>query len=416
MSVVVSHPTGNPFLRAVLRALFDHELLQAFHTTIAVPSCLTSSNFPGSRLTRHIGQRCFPEAGWSNIRLHPFREALRLASRRLGNSSLIRHETGFASVDAVYRNLDNAVAARLKRSGPHKIKAIYAYEDGAQHSFIAAKTAGIKCFYDLPIAHWRTLRRLLEEEAERLPEWASTMEGLKDSATKLERKDAEIEMADRILVASSFTRRSLSDHFGQKLDISVTPYGCPPPLVDHPAERAPGEPLRLFYAGHLAQRKGIADLIAAVKQLDIDWHLTLAGPRPVEAPGALNRFLSDPRCTWLGAIPHQTVLEQMARAHVFVFPSIVEGFGMVITEAMASGVPVITTPNTAGPDIMTEGSEGFIVPIRAPDMLAERITSLADDETGRRAMAVNALETAHRSAWSNYEQQIATLVEKWIAV
>lgn len=90
----------------------------------------------------------------------------------------------------------------------------------------------------------------------------------------------------------------------------------------------------------------------------------------------------------------------MAQAHVFVFPSIVEGFGMVITEALSAGLPVITTPHTAGADILTEGVDGFVVPIRSPDALAERITRLAEDESRRHAMAHAARAAASRMSTS----------------
>jgi alpha-maltose-1-phosphate synthase len=403
MSVVVSHPTGNANLRAVLQALASERLLARFHTTLALPADVGS---------RRLGQRHFTEVAWSQVRLHPLREIVRQVARRLGPATLVRHETGWASVDAVYAALDRAVAAELQRDA--RVRAVYAYEDGALASFQAAKARGLVRLYDLPIAHWRTLRRLLSEEAERLPEWAPTMEGLRDSAAKHARKDAEIRLADIVLVASSFTRDSLLVHFGPDLRVSTVPYGCPAPLVARPTARAPGTPLQLFYAGHLSQRKGIADLIAALERLALDWRLTLAGPRPVAAPPALDRFLADPRCRWMGVVPHRTLLEAMTQAHVFVFPSIVEGFGLVITEALASGLPVITTPHTAGPDLLTDGHDGIIVPIRAPDAIAARITQLADDEPLRHQMAQNALKTAAGRSWAGYEAAIVRIVREAI--
>jgi starch synthase len=236
------------------------------------------------------------------------------------------------------------------------------------------------------------------------------MEGLRDSAEKHLRKDLEIELADHVLVASTFTRESIRRHFGDSVSATVVPYGCPPPTRKHPAHRPAGEPLQIFYAGHLAQRKGIADLIAALTKIEIDWRLTLAGPRPQRAPRVLDEFLSDPRCKWIGVVPHETLLERMAKAHVFVFPSIVEGFGMVITEALSAGLPVITTPNTAGPDIMTHGNEGFITPIRDANGLAELITRLSDDENLRLTMAYAAMATATRRSWDRYEAEITKLV------
>ena len=411
MSALVSHPTGNANLRAVLRALEDVGELSEFWTTVALPAGLSRSNALPHHLRRRLGQRTFVEVPWARTRLQPWREVMRLAARGAVIKSLTRHETGWASVDGVYTALDRAVAQRL-RSAKCPASTVYAYEDGALETFRAAQEVGVTRVYDLPIAHWRTLRQLLHEEAERLPDWACTMEGLRDSAEKHARKDSEIELADHIVVASSFTRDSLTSAVGD-IPVHVTPYGCPPPSGTELARRAKDAPLELLFAGHLAQRKGIADLIAGLHLLEIDWRLTLAGPKPATVPAALDCFLADNRVTWLGTVPHATLLDRMAQAHAFVFPSIVEGFGMVITEALSAGLPVITTPHTAGPDILTEGVDGFIVPIRSPSALADRITRLADDEDRRYAMAAAALATAHRSGWGQYEAQIAQLVTNW---
>lgn len=412
MSVVVSHPTGNANTRAVLRGLQARGLLAGFHTTLALPPGPWAARLFGETRARKLDQRRFPELPWAQQHLHPWPEALRLFARVFGPVSLIRHETGMASVDAVYAAVDRTVARSLTKGG---IKAVYAYDDGALHSFRAAKVHGITRIYDLPIAHWRSLRRLLSEEAERHPDWAATMPGLSDSMVKLERKDEEIATAEHILVASRFTRDSLTEHFGPECPVRIVPYGCPAPLVAEPARRAPGAALEILYAGHLSQRKGVADLIVALDLLTVDWRLTMAGPKPAIVPAALDRLLKDPRCTWLGTVPHRTLLERMTRAHVFVFPSIVEGFGMVLTEAMAAGLPVITTPHTAGPDLLTPGVDGLLVPIRAPEALARELTRLADDEDLRHAMACNSLATAARSGWDRYEARVAAHVAEWIA-
>lgn len=412
MSALVSHPTGNANLRAVLRGLGGRDALTEFWTTLGLPGGLVRTGWLPETVRRKLSQRSFGEAPWGRTRLRPLRETARLAARGAGITALTRHETGWASVDGVYRDLDRAVAGHL-RSRSCQVAAVYAYEDGAHDSFLAAAETGRVRIYDLPIAHWRTLRRLLEEEAERLPDWAPTMEGLRDSPAKHARKDAEIELADHVVVASSFTRDSLRAQFGD-LPVHVTPYGCPPPSASPPAARAQGAPIELLYAGHLAQRKGIADLVAALSLLQTDWRLTLAGPRPAAAPRALDALLEDERVTWLGTVPHATLLERMAKAHVFVFPSIVEGFGMVITEALSAGLPVITTPHTAGPDILRDGVDGFILPIRSPEAIADRITRLAEDETRRREMAAAARETAGRMSWARYEAQIGDLVTAWV--
>lgn len=412
MSVLVSHPTGNANLRSVLRGLARADLLHGFWTALALPPALTGMPWPGTALQRELGRRSFPELSWRHTHARPYRELTRIVAFRLGLRTLTRHETSWASIDRMYHAHDAWVARVLERPGSATVQAVYAYEDGALSSFRAARARGLCCLYDLPIAHWRMLRRLLQEEAELHPAWAGTMAGLRDSAAKLARKDEELILADRVVVASSFTRASVEAQFGTELPVSVIPYGAPAPVVTAPAARSRGARLRALYAGHLNQRKGMAYLIRAMQRLDVPWHLTLAGPKPTDAPQELDDFLADPRCTWLGHVPHATLLEHMARAHVFVFPSIVEGFAMVLYEAMAAGLPVITTPHTAGPDILTDGVEGFLTPIRDPDATAARLARLYADEPARYAMGEAALARAAGSHWRAYEDATAAMVRE----
>ena len=113
------------------------------------------------------------------------------------------------SVDGVYEALDNDAARSLLHAA--KVRGVYAYEDGAEAVFRAAKTRGVSCLYDLPIGYWRFYHRLLAEERELQPDWSSTLDGMHDSREKLERKDAELALADVIVVASSFTARTLEE-------------------------------------------------------------------------------------------------------------------------------------------------------------------------------------------------------------
>jgi glycosyltransferase involved in cell wall biosynthesis len=358
-----------------------------------------------------IANRVYLEVPWDRVRLCPTREVLRLAMTGVGLTRPTAHEVGWASVDRMYRDVDSAVAKYLgRRAG--KLRALYAYEDGALESFRAARELGIVRIFHLPVPAWRTMRRLLAEEAELVPDWATTMTGLADSPEKLARKDEEIALADRIVVASSFTRQSLDNESGAKAPVTVARYGAPIPLVKEPCTRGRDEPISIIYAGQLSQRKGLAYLLRALRRLDVPWRLSLAGSFVAGVPLELKTILEDQRCTWVGALSHPELLRRLTKAHVLVFPSIVEGFGMVVSEALAAGLPVITTPHTAGPDILTDGVDGFIVPIRDPDAIAQRITDLANDEDRRMAMSTAALNTASALSWRGYEDLVAGLVRE----
>jgi starch synthase len=413
MTVVVSHPTGNSNVRAVLRATARAKILDTFWTSFALPPAAARIIPGGHRLAREMGRRIFEEAEWSKVRVRPQREALRIAARRLGFGALVRQGTHIASVDAVYQHLDRSVADYLLRHASSAVSTVYAYEDGAAETFRAAAKTGRRRVYDLPIAHWKTLHRVLAEESDANPEWSKTIDGLRDQPDKLARKDEELETADLIVVASSFTRASVQDHFGTARPVILAPYGAPRPYQLSPTERKKSEPLKLVYAGHLDQRKGISYLIDSLSRLAIPWEITLAGSIPAGAPPALIAFLQRGNVRYLGHVPHQTLLENMARGHAFVFPSLIEGFGLVLTEAMAAGMPIITTPHTAGPDLIRDGVEGYIVPIRDSESIAAHLTNLYDDEPKRCEMSAAALAAAALRPWRMYENAITAVLQAY---
>ncbi|HEY2343502.1 MAG TPA: hypothetical protein VGH90_10750, partial [Chthoniobacteraceae bacterium] len=165
-------------------------------------------------------------------------------------------------MDSVYRSFSRRVAKRV-RSGD-ALRAIYTGEDCALEAFEAARERGWRRFYDLPIGYWRAGHAIYREEAEREPEWASTLGGMNDSELKLRRKDGELECADTVVVASSFTRRTLAHSPTPVADVWVIPYGAPPVIADIP-KRETGGKLRVLFAGALGQRKGLAYLLAAMQ-------------------------------------------------------------------------------------------------------------------------------------------------------
>ena len=408
------HPTGNPNVRAALRGLERHGLQPVFWTSIAFSKGLTGylHRFPG--LGVELERRCFPEVPASRVRTVSSREVVRQIAKRAGIRFVTRRESGWASVDRVYQALDRAVARSLRQNS-NGVRLVYAYEDGARESFVEAQGRGLQRVYELPIAYWRTLHAILREERERCPDWAVTIEALRDSPEKLRRKDEELALADVVVVPSRFAARSLELAPTRPRRVEIAPYGCPAPRPGEPARRRPSEPLRILYAGHLRQHKGISYLFEAIERISFPYELTLAGPGPNVSCSPLVRALEDTNSQWLGSMPHSPLLEEMARHHVFVFPSLAEGFGLVITEALSAGLPVIATTNTCAPEILRNGVEGFVVPIRDPDAIAEHLTYLYEHEDERHAMAMAAKERAAELSWRRFEDRVAEIVRRAIA-
>ncbi len=412
MKLLSFHLTGNANVKAAIEGFATAGLLSEFHVTIAAT--------PGSMLDRlgalgifsEIRRRRFSLALKPFLRTWPWLEVARILAKKGGFKKLTKQGSGPFHVDAVVQNLDKHVADSLKLAVKNGVNAVYGYEDTAIFSFREAKRLGIQCLYDLPIGYWRTAHRLLETERQRWPEWIPTMPGLSDWDEKLERKEEELRMADRIFVASTFTANTLKEFPGTLAPVEIIPYGFPPVSNEVRIYQSfkNNRPLKILFVGSLSQRKGIADLFAVADDFGKKVKLTLVGSKPTNNCIVLENALA--KHEYIPGLPHHEVLKLMRENDVFVFPSLFEGFGLVITEAMSQGTPVITTERTAGPDLIENGKNGWLIEAGSTSALKNAIGNLLEhpeivEEAGRAAM-----ETARKRPWNVYGKELAEAIQR----
>lgn len=118
------------------------------------------------------------------------------------------------------------------------------------------------------------------------------------------------------------------------------------------------------------------------------------------------------RHQWIASLPHPQILEQMRLHDVLLFPTLCDGFGLVITEALSQGLPVITTPNSGAPECLRDGVEGFIVPIRDSQAIAARLQQLVSNRDQLEAMRQACLLRAAELNWTAYEQGLRAVVSQ----
>lgn len=392
--ILLAHPTANQNVRQTALAFAEADLLEEFWTCVnwREGALLDRALSILPRVQSDLRRRSFARALQPFIKTYPWPEWGRLLLRTV-------------SIDEVYDSFDRHVAGRVGLLG--NLGAVYAYDGGALETFRAGKRAGTKCIYEHPIVYWRKVRDLQQEEAERHPEWAPTLLALRDSEAHLARKDEELSQADVVITASTFARESLP-----KLNatVRVIPYGAPNVTTETP--RLSGRKLRVLFVGALTQAKGLSYLFDAVSQLNDDVDLTLIGHRVSEI--IPSQSLLD-RHRWIPSLSHELLLTEMAAHDVLVLPSLHEGFGLVILEAMAQGTPVITTPHTGGADVIQDGVDGFLVPIRSADAIVEKLSWLAQDRQRHLAMCEAAREKARACSWGIYRERMVALAREVIA-
>jgi len=402
MKIFISHPTGNRNVRAVLESFDKAGMLAGFNTTVAASAASSWLKFLPRSLKQEWLRRSYPGLS-AKVKTRPFLELSRLVLPKLGLAAFTRKEYGLASIDAVYRDLDRNFARSLPDILQEQpFEAVYAYEDGAYETFKMAKHLGLKCIYDLPIAYWETSRRLLLEESERLPAWSVTLGGgIKDSPEKLRRKTKELELADIVVGPGSFVKDSLPEWSSDK-KIIMSPFGSPEASggLSKGETKDTKRPLRVLFVGSMGQRKGLGDLFNAVKMFS---------PNEVELvilglPLASMEFYRGQLATftYMSSRPHHQVLELMRSCDVFCLPSIVEGRALVMQEAMSQGLPLIITENTGGADLVQDGYTGFLVPIRSPAAIAEKISWFINNRSAIPSMGNLAMQHAATYSWERY--------------
>jgi starch synthase len=379
--VIVSHPHVAAVASGFATSLARHGRLAAYFTGVAAAEGSPSAAFLGaiSSFAPVVRNRIIEDLPTDLLRALP---AVELGARLIANIArriglpLKGYNTIFPLHDGVVSKLPWPSA-----------DAVYAYEDAALWTFRRARGLGMRTIWDLPLPHYRTIEEVLRAEAARWPQ-AVLGEIPTEPPWKRARKDEELALATKISVASAFTKKSL-EGADVTVPIVTVPYGFPVEAFEARSRRPDG-PFTVLSVGTHDLRKGTPYLLEAWKRAaipDAELHLVgqlRLGASFLDAYGGTYRH-------W----PHLAKSELAGRyqaADLLAFPTLGDGFGLVIQEAMCCGTPVVTTPCGGGPECITDGVDGWLVPPRDIDALVDVLRAAAANrestfEVGRRARA-----------------------------
>ena len=199
-------------------------------------------------------------------------------------------------------------------------------------------------------------------------------------------------LADAVLVNSAWSRDALVQQGVPAAKIMVVPLAIDLPALGSITPVNPEGPLKVIWLGSVILRKGIQYLVEAARMLQKDnIEFILAGPVGI-SPEVVKEFPANMKL--LGRVTRDQLQNVYRQGHVFVLPTISDGFAITQLEAMAHGLPVITTPNCGR--VVTDGQDGLVVPAKDAVALAKAISRLDRDRAEVRRMSVQALETVRR--------------------
>lgn len=214
----------------------------------------------------------------------------------------------------------------------------------------------------------------------------------------------EAMLADLVFAASPYVREGLIDLGLHPERIAVVPYGLDPGFF---SEAATPEPGRVLYVGNIGYLKGVPHLAAAARRLKASGFVG-----EIRAIGSHDGLLIQrPEfhgLHYLGQVPRADVRQEFLNADVFAFPTLSDGFGIVLLEALLAGLPIICTPNCGG--VVRDGINGRVVPTHDVNNLAAAINEIVGNREQRAEMSRNALGLAHGFTSEAYQQRlVATL-------
>jgi len=231
---------------------------------------------------------------------------------------------------------------------------------------------------------------------------------------KLSRKTRELELAELVICPSEFVLSSLPPKIPDQKRCLIIPFGTPKCDSEKESAKLNGKnPLRVLFAGALTQRKGLADLFAAMRliksnEIELVVMGSLLKPLNWYRQRLVNFTYEPPR-------PHHDVLRLMQNCDVLILPSIVEGRALVQQEAMSCGLPVIATRNAGADDLIIDGETGFLVPIRAPAEIAEKLAWCAQNRSQLAGMGIAAQKRSRQLTWRGYGDSIVEAVRELIS-
>jgi glycosyltransferase involved in cell wall biosynthesis len=212
--------------------------------------------------------------------------------------------------------------------------------------------------------------------------------------------------ADLIITVSAFTASQVECHLNVPASrIRVVHHGVLPRPLQSPVQiNAPREKI-ILCVGALQKRKNQTALIRAFRAVPPDWILVLAGSEGYEADAVLREAADSPahaRIHVTGYISDAEIARWYAKATIFAFPSLDEGFGMPALEAMAAGVPVIAGNRSSLPEIC--GNAAILVNPESDEELAHALNLLAADEGLRMKMITAGKAHAANFRWADAVQ------------
>jgi glycosyltransferase involved in cell wall biosynthesis len=366
----------------------------------------------------------------SELKTHPWREVIRLAHGKLDPDEIRRDAVFHWALYGFDRWVASTILKRkLEKNGNRsrlglrlrneqerssKLGLVYGYETMCLETFRAAKKSGVKTVLDLPSPEHDYVENLLWREYEKFPALLTPARRRfrELQAERTARRHEEFRLADLVVANSSLTARTWAAAGLDGKKIVTVPLAGPEPDPRGPEGGTRGRgALKMVWAGTFSVRKGAHLLVEAWRGwkgrggVELDVYGSVSLPEGVKI-----RDLEGVR--FHGPVPRERVLAAFREADLLVFPTLCDGFGLVVAEALAQGLPVLTTREAGAADLIREGENGFLMEAASVEVLRGKLEEIRGQKQRLIEMCPACLRTAQGNSRAKYQAHIRKVVSE----
>jgi glycosyltransferase involved in cell wall biosynthesis len=411
LRTVLAYPGNMADAQNAALALAEAGALQTFVTTFAylpdgLPGLLVR-RMPATlaeRLSAELARRAIDQVPPHLVRCHPAWEVFRTAAARAAAGPVL--------VDRIWDRMSHSFDALVARRYVPHAQAVQAFEYTALSSFERAKAEGVARILHLPSLDSLQFETIQRREKCRWRELIGRHDAYFDRkfASRYERRRREIALADVIVTNSSLTARSHIAAGAVPAKVFAVPLAAPPPVAKIAGDEKPGRrPLGVIWAGNFSVGKGAHYLLEAWRLLRPGCNARVDVYGQPQLPAGVGGSTAE-GVMFHGSVPRPVLFEAYRSADVLVFPTLSDGFGLVVAEAMAHGLPVITTDQAGAADLVSPDN-GLIVPAADARALADALQWCLDNRDRLHAMRFHALETARRRQWRHFRRDLIAALD-----
>ena len=285
---------------------------------------------------------------------------------------------------------------------------IVLYDTHAYHALVRSKQAPLIRVLDMATIHWRTRDSLLRAEAKRWPAYKDRIFLPSQDPDRFAQLIAEPCLADYVLVGSEWAKATCVDNGCDPDRVYVIHYGVDTQLFHPPAERpADIHPFRILYVGSSTPVKGFHYLVSLLENIrDLAVEVWCCGMEKGNTE-LFREIVANDRIKALGFQPQTEVARLMRQTDMLCHPSVLDSFSFACLEAMASGLPILTTPRSGIAELVCHKKNGFVVPYGDVGAMERIVRMLHAEPELRREIGESARETAEKHTWQAYERKVA---------